>query len=283
MPKTVRTRAVLVAAAASVMSLAAPNARAQECGDPQAACGGLLQAECLGVLGAGSVAAPGGAAAPDPADCQAQMKSYRSCLADVIEQCPATVQQNVDINAEADALEELGRLGGLIQSPATVVEYYNNAIVYARRGDALSQRKMLEKAIAEGGESVDLFQRYASLLKAQEGLIGAREIMADIARRNLDNKAAAMVSATLAPAPSREAALRPLVEGEKPFAPAWYEIAALTSADRLGQQSLTDKRSERDALRAFSEADEKGGVYRWYLEKDTVEAIRESARRRSGP
>ncbi len=278
MLSTARTTAILTALALGT-GVFSHSAEAQECGDPQAACGGLLQAECLGVLGAGSIAAPG-AAAPDAAACQTQMKSYRSCLAEVIEKCPATVQQNFDVNAEADALEELGRLGGLIQSPATVVELYNNALVYARRGDALSQRKMLEKAIAGGGESVDLFQRYASLLKAQEGLIGAREIMADIARRNPENKAANMISATLAPAPQREAALRPLVSGDGAFAPAWFELAALTSADRLGTQSLTDKRAERDALRAFSEADEKGGVYRWYLEKDTVEAIRESARRR---
>lgn len=278
---SIRTCLASVALAATAALSSAGSSLAQECRDPQATCGELLQAECLGVLGAGSIAAPSSGGV-DAADCTAQMASYRACLTEVIEACPATVQQDRGVNEEADALEELGRLGGLIDTPQTVVEFYNNALVFARRGDALSQRKMLEKAIAAGGDNVDLFQRYVTLVKAQEGLIGAREIINDIARRNPENKAAVLAAATLAPAPEREAALRPLVEGgeAEPFAPTWYEIAALYSADRLGTQSLSDKRAERGALEAFEEADEAGKVYRWYLEKDTVEAIRESVRRR---
>ncbi len=264
---------VRIAAAAALSAALGGGAAAEDCANPQERCGAILSKSCLQTLGAGAIAA-----SPE-VDCQAQMASYRACLADVIKACP-NVRRDVQRNASADRLEELAALGGLIAEPKTAVEFYNNAVVYARRGDALSQRRMLERAIAAGAPFVDVHQRYVALLKAQEGLIGAREIYADIARRLDDDPAAQLAAALLGPAPERETALRALVAGDAPFAPAWFEIARLYSADRLGLQSMGDKRAEKAALVAFQEADDAGRVYRWFLEKDRVEAWRESVRRR---
>ena len=251
---------------------AATPAQAQEaCEASPQKCGALISRECLTSLGAGVMALG------EAKSCEKQMQEYRSCLSKVAESCPRAAPQQ-DVNVEADRLEQLARLGGLIDEPKTVVEFYNNALVYARRGDLLNGRVMLEKAIASGAGQVDVFQRYAQLLKAQEGLIGAREVMADIARRKPDVPAAAMAQATLGPANAREAALRTLAEGG--FGPAYYEISLLFSADRLGDRSLADQKAEKAALEAFQEADAKGKIYRWFLEKDTVEIWRESARRR---
>lgn len=261
-----------ISAMAVLTALAAGPAQAQkDCTvAPQAKCGATISRECLSSLGAGAMALG------EVESCAAQMKGYRECLEKVAGSCPKAPQQ--DVNQQADRLAELARLGGLIDEPKTVVEYYNNALVYARRGDLLNGRVMLEKAIADGARHVDLFQRYAQVLKAQEGVVGAREIMRDVARRSPDNQAAALAEAVLRPAPQREAALRALAE--QGFGPAHYEISQLYSADRLGDRSLGDQRAEKAALVAFAEADERGGVYRWFLEKDTVEVWRESARRR---
>ena len=261
---------VMMAIAASALC-AAPAAAQDGCSGATPKCGSLITRECLSSLGAGVMALG------DAESCEKQMQSYRACLADVSKRCPGRTPQQ-DVSAEADRLEKLARLGGLIDAPKTVVEFYNNALVYSRRGDLLNGRAMLEKAIAAGARQVDVFQRYAQLLKAQEGLIGAREIMGDIARRQKDVPAAQMAQAILAPANRREAALRKIAEAG--FAPAYFEISQLYSADRLGDQSRADQRAEKAALEAFQKADGAGKIYRWFLEKDTVEAWRESARRR---
>lgn len=267
-------KAAALAAAATLSGAGSAQAQTdQDCRSPQESCGGLLSRSCLSSLGAGVIAVG------EAGDCQAQMTQYRECLASVAETCqgPETQQEP---NAPADALEELAKLGGLIETPETAVEFYNNALVYARRGDLLSGRRMLERAIAAGATQIDVYQRYSELLKAQEGLIGAREILKDLARRQPDAPAAAWAAAAIAPAPEREAALRALVESDAPFGPAWRSIADLYAASRVGAQSLTDQRAEKAALEAFQEADASGGVYRWFLEKDVVEAWREDARRR---
>ncbi|MEM9726137.1 MAG: hypothetical protein AAF909_11820 [Pseudomonadota bacterium] len=256
--------------------LGAGPAHAQSCpGGPNAGpekCGALISRACLTSLGAGAISAA------DAQDCQTQLTSYRQCLAEIAESCPRPAAQQT--TAESDRLDELARLGGLIETPETAVEFYNNALVYSRRGDLLNGRRMLEKAIAAGATQVDVHQRYAQLLKAQEGLIGAREVMADLVRRAPENRGAALAEAVLRPAPQRRAALEALVAEPDPFAPAYFELAALVSADRVGDQSRADQRAEKAALEAFQKADEAGEVYRWFLEKSAVEVWRESARRR---
>ena len=274
--QVVATARLSMVALLAATSLSTPaSAQSSNCENPQAACGAALEQECLTRVGAGVL--PVGDASGD--DCDQQLSAYRACLARVVSECPAAREPEVDAAAGA-ALEELGRLGGLIETPETAVEFYNNALVYGRRGDLLSARRMFERAIVQGVDAVDMHQRYSQLLKAQEGLIGAREVYGDLVRRQPDNNAAALANAVLQPANAREAALRALVDGDAPFAPAYFVIAALFSADRLGEQSIEDKRAEKAALDAFAAADEAGKVYRWFLQKETVEIWRESVRRR---
>ncbi|MEL6980578.1 MAG: hypothetical protein AAGM38_18185, partial [Pseudomonadota bacterium] len=243
---------VLALSVGSVAVFGAQTAWAQTpeaCAAPQEACGGGLSRECLSSLGAGVLAMG------DADDCTQQMRDYRMCLANIAENCPGARPQQGPSTAASDEFDELARLGGLISQPETAVEHYNNALVYARRGDLLNGRKMIEKAIALGADQIDVLQRYTQMLKAQEGLLGAREVMADLVRRSPENKGAALAAATLRPAPQRAAALQALLAGEDPFEPAQYELAGLSSADRVGQQSLTDQRAEKAALEAFTEAD----------------------------
>ncbi len=88
----------LYVAIAVLGCLAFGFATAQEarCANPAKACGELLNASCLGQLGAGSVAASG-------ADCDEQMQSYRDCLSDVVERCSAETPKAEPILREAEA------------------------------------------------------------------------------------------------------------------------------------------------------------------------------------
>ncbi len=171
----------------------------------------------------------------------------------------------------AENLSALGALGGLVTEPKTEIEFYNNALVYERRGDALSARKMYEGALQKNAQAIDLHQRYAALLKAQEGRIGAREIYAKYMKDNPDNKAAAMTAATLLPLEQRKKELQDLVSGKDAYGPAWFEIARLTSPDAVGTQTLGDKKSEKRALKAFVDAHDRGEVYKHFLRKEEAE------------
>ncbi len=183
----------------------------------------------------------------------------------------------------AKGVEGLGALGGLIAAPKTIADYYNNALVYERRGDGLSARKMLERAIAQKSDAIDIHGKYISLLKAQEGLLGAREIYAGLARANPDNKAIAMTKAILQPGKKRERDLRALIGGDNEYGPAWFEIARLYSADRLGDQSLADKRAEKAALEEFVKADKNGGLYKHFLRKKLIDEWRKIVTARLAP
>lgn len=274
-----------LAVAIAALSVCAPQAafaQADFCNDPQAHCAPILDPTCLQAAGAGvlGLGADGAAKrAANGVECPAQLQEYRDCLSLIATECP---QPEIAGGGSIDqsVLEALAALGGAVAEPKTVAEYYNNALVYQRRGDALSARRMYEQAIVAGADFIDVIAGHAALVKAQEGLLGAREIYADLKRQHPRNRSIALTAATLAPANRREAALRDLAEGDEPFAPAWYEISRLFSLDRLGDQSLEDKRSEKAALEAFTQADEAGRIYRWFLDKTAAEAWREDAARR---
>ncbi|MEO1281967.1 MAG: hypothetical protein AAFV69_09550 [Pseudomonadota bacterium] len=182
-----------------------------------------------------------------------------------------------------EGLERLEKLGGLIAEPETVTEFYNNARVFERRGDPLSARRMFERAVTKGTPAVDLHKSYVTLLKAQEGLLGAREIYADLRRSQPDNKAVALMAAVLSSTSKRESALRTLAKDGDGFGPAWLEIAQLYSVDRLGDQALADKQKEKAALEAFVKADEAGDIYRHVLDKRSADKWREVVTARLAP
>ncbi|MEO1207275.1 MAG: hypothetical protein AAFV45_13200 [Pseudomonadota bacterium] len=182
-----------------------------------------------------------------------------------------------------EGLERLEKLGGLIAEPETVTDFYNNARVFERRGDPLSARRMYERAATKGTSAIDLHQAYVALLKSQEGLLGAREIYADLGDAQPENKAVALMAAVLASTSQRETKLRALAEPAEGYGPAWYEIAQLYSVDRLGDQALSDKQKEKAALEAFVKADEAGDIYRHFLDKRRADALRDTVVARLAP
>ena len=172
----------------------------------------------------------------------------------------------------------LARLGGVIDSPESITDFVNNARVYERRGDTLNARKMYERAIAMGADFVDVHYAYVAILKAQEGLIGAREIYADLARSNPDNSGAQLAHASVLPGEAREAKLEALDASD--YGPAAYELARLYSLDRLGAQTTSDKRAEERWLAAFRNADAAGDVERRFLDKALLSEWRAEAERK---
>ncbi|MEO1101198.1 MAG: caspase family protein [Pseudomonadota bacterium] len=188
-----------------------------------------------------------------------------------------TLQALEDLTA---SLEGLARLGGVIDNPESVTDFYNNAQVYERRGDSLNARRMYERAIASGADAVDIHFAYVATLKAQEGLIGAREIYADLSRRNQGTAAAQLVHATVLPGEARRTKLETIASETADFGPVYFELARLYSLDRLGQQTNADKLAEKKWLSAFRDADTAGDLQKWFLDDSLLADWRADADRR---
>lgn len=191
------------------------------------------------------------------------------------------VKRTLDaLESLTESLEGLARLGGVIDNPESVTDFYNNARVYERRGDTLNARKMYERAIALGVDAVDVHYAYVAILKAQEGLIGAREIYADLSRDQADNRSAQLAHATVLPGAARQTKLESLAESASDFGPVNFELARLYSLDRLGAQTNADKDAEKKWLAGFREADAAGRLQRWFLDDSLLEAWRADVERR---
>ncbi|MEO1329067.1 MAG: hypothetical protein AAFW46_05350 [Pseudomonadota bacterium] len=97
----------------------APNAGAQAnlCADPQTSCAAVVPQRCLSALGAGSIAAGGGASGSD--DCGPFLNQYRTCLETVALTC--SPQSGSDGATAAPALPSPGPAQ---QPPATAPQAF---------------------------------------------------------------------------------------------------------------------------------------------------------------
>lgn len=82
----------------------------------------------------------------------------------------------------ADAFKRIDRNGGVMDA-STPAEHYHNAIVYGERGDNANARKEY-MAFAEADiNAIDVHDRFAQLLRTQDGIAGAREVYGGLASR----------------------------------------------------------------------------------------------------
>lgn len=178
----------------------------------------------------------------------------------------------------AAGLEGVARLGGIIDQPESIADFLNNADVYERRGDLLNARKMYERAIAQNVEAVDVHEKYAAILKAQEGLLGAREIYADLAATHPANPTVLLAAAKLGPQPEREDKLEAIAADFPVFGPVHYEMALMLGFEEAGMLTPAEAQRLGERAQAFMAADTQGHIERWYIDRSVLEAIRSRMR-----
>jgi tetratricopeptide (TPR) repeat protein len=186
----------------------------------------------------------------------------------------------------ADSLEALQagfmaltKLGGMIAEPKRPEEYYHNARLYEQRGDYLNARQSYLGFLDFDLDFVDPHLRFQTFLKVQEGRAGAREIYAALKRRH-DRPVVEYAWILLLDKNDRLRRLKAFLERNPGFGPAYYELSREFSEDRLGQQSLADKREEKRAIEGFLRKVQEGAYYRYFLDKALASEFVDDARAR---
>ena len=154
--------------------------------------------------------------------------------------------------------------GGVKPDPQTPQDWYHNAVVQVADGNEAQARKSLEQFLKSKADYIDPHLQYQRILKAQEGLSGAREIYNEMEQETL---AFRLARALLQRPEKRIQQLEELTAEQPEFGPAWFSLAHEFSPDAQEVHTLAEARKERDYLQTFIKLDEEGNVYRWFLDK----------------
>ena len=164
------------------------------------------------------------------------------------------------------AFERATQSGALVASPSTPAEHYHNARLYELKSDYANARKSYNAYLASGVDFIDPYLSYTDMLKVQDGLEGAREVVGAMRKTNSTTSLATAAALLLGKEP-RQAALRQIIAAHPDFAPAVYLLGREFSAEKLGEQTIADQREEKMLLTHFQELDAQGQFQRWVLDK----------------
>lgn len=173
----------------------------------------------------------------------------------------------------------LSRTDGLVANPTTPAEHYHNARVLEARGDGLGARRAYLQVASADLDAIDVYQRLATLLRVQDGRAGAREVFASLSERGRA-PALALVAATQFEGSERAERLAAFAAAHPDYAPAQLLLADEWSEARLGSQTLSERRREREALQRFLDADQAGALTHHVLDPSVLGEWTENARRR---
>ena len=171
----------------------------------------------------------------------------------------------VSIDRIADGFEALATQGGLIADPKRPDEFYHNARIHELGGDMLNARRSYLGFANFDVDAVDPYIRFATLLRVQDGKAGAREVFGTLAEKG---KALSLklVHALQFDDAQRVQRLNDFIAANPDYAPAYFLLSEEFSLDRLGAQSLSDKRSEAEALTKFMSYEKDGGLLKYFVD-----------------
>lgn len=165
---------------------------------------------------------------------------------------------------------------GLLADPKTVPELYHNARVHEARGEPAAARRAYEKLADVGTDAIDPLYRYAALLRAQDSRAVARGTFDKLVTKS---RAAALVFAVQFEPRERREPLRKFVDANPDYGPGHYLYAREFSVDRVGNQTLYDKRMEFQGLDRFLDLDKKGQLAAYFIDGSMLAEWLDRARR----
>jgi len=183
------------------------------------------------------------------------------------EKLQATTEQiAASIDTIAKGFAALAAQGGAIADPKRPDEYYHNARVYELSGDMLNARRSYLAFAGFDVDAIDPYTRFATLLRVQDGKAGAREVFGALADKGkaLSIKLVHLLQFDDA---QRLDKLNAFIAAHADFPPAYFLLAQEFSEDRLGSQSLSDKRSEATALTKFVSYEKDGGLLKYFVDQ----------------
>jgi hypothetical protein len=196
------------------------------------------------------------------------------------EQLQATTEQIAQsIEKIADGFAALSTQGGIIADPQRPDQIYHNARVYELSGDMVNARRSYLAFANFDVDAVDPYTRFATLLRVQDGRAGAREVFGTLAERS-KTQSVKLVHILQSEDAQRLPKLQAFIAAEPEYAPAYYLLSQEYSEDRLGAQSLADKRAEAAALTKFVSYEPDGGLLKYFIDQTQLADWLDASRRR---
>jgi len=191
----------------------------------------------------------------------------------------STEQIAVSIDAIAKGFAALAAQGSVIADPKRPDEFYHNARVQELGGDMVNARRSYLAFANFDVDAIDPYQRFATLLRVQDGRAGAREVFGELAGRG-KSPAVKLVHALQFDDAQRIERLNAFIAANPAYAPGYYFLSKEHSLDRLGTQSLADKRAEGEALRTFLGYEKDGGLVKFFVDHAELAVWLDDSRRR---
>ena len=195
-----------------------------------------------------------------------------------------TVQESSErITGSLDQIQagfqNLAQSGGIISDPERPEQFYHNARVYEQRGDYGNARRSYNEYFKFKLDFLDPHLRYQTFLKVQEGRQGALEIYRALAT-SFSSVSAEMALSLLESAGDRKSKLQGFVETHPNYSPAYYYLANQYSKQLVGEQTLDDKRQERDLLSKLLAHQEDGNFVKYFVDKSYAASLIEDTKTR---
>lgn len=185
----------------------------------------------------------------------------------------------VSIEAIADGFAQLATQGGIIADAKRPDEFYHNARLHELGGDMVNARRSYLAFADFDVDAVDPYLRFATLLRVQDGKPGAREVLGALAEKS-KSPAFRLVHALQFDDPQRVARLEAFLADNADYGPAYFLKAEEFSEDRLGVQTLADRRAEAEWLARFVEAEKDGTLVAHFIDHALLGEWLERAHRR---
>ena len=189
-----------------------------------------------------------------------------------------TARIAASVEEMAKRFDSLAGTGGLIRNAKTPEEHYHNARVHELGGNFAAARKEYSEYLSANLETLDPWQSYATMLKAQEGRAGALETMRYFGDKLQPRTVSYQTAlALLEEGDARVAKLQALAASHPDFGPLLWLISQEFSEARRGEQTLADQRMEKDWLAKFREANAAGKFQKYFLDKKEAQKWIETA------
>jgi len=181
----------------------------------------------------------------------------------------------------ADRFEALSSNGGVIANAKTPEEHYHNARVHELSGNFAAARKEYSDYLFANLEALDPWLSYSAMLKSSEGKAGAIEAMRYLGDKLKPPTVSYQTAmALLEDGDARIAKLTALSEKNPDFGPLPWLISQEYSEARRGDQTLADKRAEKEWLEKFRAAHAAGKFEKFFIDKKEAQKWIETAETR---
>ncbi|CAN5726553.1 hypothetical protein BH20VER1_BH20VER1_17180 [soil metagenome] len=179
-----------------------------------------------------------------------------------------TARLVASVDRIAERFDALGGSGALITTPETPEEHYHNARIQELKGNFSAARQEYTQYLQSNLDVIDPWLNYATMLKAQEGRTGAIEALRYFGEKlKPPTVSYATALALLEERPARIARLTALQREHPEFGPLAYLLADEFSEAKAGEQTVADRRAERDWLAKFRAAHAEGRVLRYFIDQ----------------